>query len=110
MRERIEKTDPLVSSLVEAFRLAKTKHEIVTEFRSSEILEAATKVFSSKGFADTTVDEIADEAGIAKGTIYLYFRSKRDIYIAALKQGVRLANDAVRQKLAAEGSFRDKLQ
>jgi AcrR family transcriptional regulator len=65
----------------------KSKHDIVSEFRCGEILAAARKVFATRGFSDATVDEIAATAGIAKGTVYLYFPSKKDIYIAALKHG-----------------------
>lgn len=68
--------------------LSKTKHEVVSEFRCAEILDAARKVFARKGFEQTTVDDIAASAHVAKGTIYLYFRSKRQIYFEALKEGV----------------------
>ena len=66
----------------------KTKHDVVSEFRCGEILAAARKVFAVRGFNEATVDEIAAAAGIAKGTVYLYFSSKKDIYLAALKQGI----------------------
>jgi len=68
--------------------LGKTKHAVVSEFRCAEILEAARKVFARKGFAAATVDEIAEAAGVAKGTVYLYFKSKREIYMHALRQGI----------------------
>ena len=67
---------------------AKTKKDVVTEFRTSEILEAARKVFAKKGFHDATVDDIAAAAGVAKGTVYLYYRSKQEVYFAALKFGI----------------------
>jgi AcrR family transcriptional regulator len=44
--------------------------------RRNQILDAATKVFAEKGFHPTTIKEIAQEAGIAHGTIYNYFESK----------------------------------
>ncbi|MBM7622616.1 TetR family transcriptional regulator [Sporohalobacter salinus] len=44
------------------------------------ILKAAAEVFADKGFYKATVIEIAKQAGIAKGTIYLYFDSKRDLF------------------------------
>src|SRR3989442_12584793 len=66
----------------------KTKKDVVTEFRTAGILEAARKVFAKKGFHDATVDDIADTAGVAKGTVYLYYESKRDVYFAALKFGI----------------------
>jgi TetR/AcrR family transcriptional regulator, fatty acid metabolism regulator protein len=45
------------------------------------ILEAAVKVFARKGFTVATVSEVAKEAGVADGTIYLYFKSKDDILV-----------------------------
>src|SRR5262245_22077947 len=68
--------------------IIKTKKDVVTEFRTSGILEAARKIFAKKGFNTATVDDIAAAAGVAKGTIYLYYESKRDIYFAALKFGI----------------------
>ncbi|HET6370871.1 MAG TPA: TetR/AcrR family transcriptional regulator, partial [Nitrospiria bacterium] len=66
----------------------KSKKEVVAEFRMAELLEAARVVFAGKGFQSATVDDIADAAGVAKGTVYLYYRSKREIYWAALERGV----------------------
>ncbi len=66
----------------------KSKQDVVSEFRCGEILNAARAVFATRGFSDATVEEIAAAAGIAKGTVYLYFSSKKDIYFAALKQGL----------------------
>jgi TetR/AcrR family fatty acid metabolism transcriptional regulator len=68
--------------------VVKTKKDVVTEFRCSGILEAARKVFAQKGFHEAKVDDIAEAAGVAKGTVYLYYASKRDVYFAALKFGI----------------------
>lgn len=43
------------------------------------ILDAAIKLFSEKGFEQTSIEELAKEAGIGKGTVYSYFQTKRDI-------------------------------
>lgn len=48
------------------------------------ILEAATECFVSTGYRKTSVAEIAEHAGIAKGTVYLYFKTKADILFAAI--------------------------
>ncbi len=53
--------------------------------RREEILDAARRVFAARGFRGTTIADIAEDAGIALGTIYLYFKSKEDVY-AALRQ------------------------
>jgi len=47
--------------------------------RREQILEAALKLFISKGYENSTVDEIANEAGLSKGSIYWYFKSKLEI-------------------------------
>jgi TetR/AcrR family fatty acid metabolism transcriptional regulator len=46
-----------------------------------QILEAAVKVFARQGFHQSTVAQIAKEAGVADGTIYLYFKNKDDILV-----------------------------
>ena len=89
--------------------MSKTKQEVVTEFRCTEILDAARKVFAEKGFSETTMDQVAECAGIAKGTLYLYFRSKRDIYMAALMEGIRSLNNDSRRKVEAAAGVREKL-
>jgi AcrR family transcriptional regulator len=90
--------------------LSRTKQEVVTEFRCSEILHAARKTFSAQGFNATTMDDIAEQAHIAKGTLYLYFPSKRDIFVAALKQGIRSLNDDTNRKVAAETGVLNQLR
>lgn len=69
-----------VSSVLKK-RVVKTAEE-----RSAEILEAALHLFSDKGFHETTVDDIAQGAGVAKGTVYLYFPSKEHILLALKRQ------------------------
>jgi TetR/AcrR family fatty acid metabolism transcriptional regulator len=55
------------------------------ERRTEEILGAAFRVFSIKGYHNSTVDDIAQEAGISKGTCYQYFEGKEDIFIATME-------------------------
>jgi AcrR family transcriptional regulator len=50
------------------------------EVRPRQILDAALAVFGKQGLAAAKVDEIADKAGISKGTVYLYFPSKEDLF------------------------------
>ena len=70
------------------------------------ILEAAVKVFAANGFYNSTISQIAKEAGVADGTIYLYFKSKDDIManffsyktkqvFDRFREVVELADDAV---------------
>jgi TetR/AcrR family fatty acid metabolism transcriptional regulator len=80
----------------------RTKQEVLSAFRCGEILRAARRVFARKGFARAGIGEIAREAGIAKGTVYLYFPSKDAVYWSALEAGMReLHTQAVRRVKAA---------
>src|ERR1043166_2791823 len=88
----------------------KTKKDVVTEFRTSGILEAARKIFAKKGFSDATVDDIAAAAGVAKGTVYLYYESKRDIYFAALKFGIEQMYSVLDEELRSVSTPEDKLR
>lgn len=56
-----------------------SKGELVEGFRVQTIQEAALRVISREGLAGATMQAIADEAGVAKGTIYLYFRNRDDL-------------------------------
>ena len=58
---------------------AKSKEELVQEFRTREIEAAAVRVLADKGLAGATMRAIAEEAGVAKGTIYLYFQNRADL-------------------------------
>lgn len=62
------------------------------EVRTAEIEQAARKVFLSRGFQAATIQEIAEEARIAKGTVYLYYRSKEDLYTALLLPSLEFLN------------------
>jgi AcrR family transcriptional regulator len=73
-------------------RVAAAKHDEYAEARRDQILEAALHLFSRKGFAESSVDEIAAEAGLGKATLYLYFPSK-EILLQRLVDRYRLAPD-----------------
>ena len=56
------------------------------ENKHQKILHAAIKVFSERGFYNSRVSEIAKEAEVADGTIYLYFKNKDDILISLFEE------------------------
>lgn len=61
------------------------------EKRRERIVTAAREAFSRKGYSDITVALITSEVGIAKGTFYLYFRSKEDLFLEVIRDaGIRL--------------------
>lgn len=60
----------------------------LTSQRQEEILATATEVFADRGYASTDVQEIADRLGIAKGTVYHYFPSKEQLFLASVDRGM----------------------
>jgi AcrR family transcriptional regulator len=66
--------------------------------KRTRLLEAALDVFSRRGFHAATMEEIAQEAQIAKGTIYLYFPTKDALFSRLLAHGLALVETAVQQR------------
>ncbi|MBI4989414.1 MAG: TetR/AcrR family transcriptional regulator [Rhodocyclales bacterium] len=58
------------------------------EARPSELTAAALDLFVEKGFAATRLDEVAARAGVSKGTLYLYFDSKEELFKAVIREGL----------------------
>jgi AcrR family transcriptional regulator len=87
----------------------KTKKQVVSEFRQSEIITAARRVFAEKGYIAATVDEIAAMAALAKGTIYVYFESKEQIYNAVLEDDLEALLALTLEKIAAAATAREKI-
>lgn len=88
---------------------ANGKQQVITEFRRREILNAARKVFARRGFTDAIVDDIASEAGVAKGTIYLYFASKKDIYNSLLQNDMEVLKAGTLERMDAAPTLRQKI-
>ena len=69
-------------------RVGRPRDEGLAERRREEILAAATRVFADRGFPDTDLELVAREVGVSKGTLYRYFPSKRDLFLAAVDRGM----------------------
>jgi AcrR family transcriptional regulator len=63
----------------------KERTEEITRMRREQIIDAAFEVFSTKGFNAATTAEIARMAGVAEGTIYNYFKSKRELFVSIIR-------------------------
>jgi AcrR family transcriptional regulator len=74
------------------------------------ILDIAARIFSRYGYAKTSVDEIAQEAKIAKGTIYYYFPSKEELFLNVVKEQAQLFVDEMREKINEVEGFEAKLR
>ena len=83
--------------------------EKISTEKQAEILDAAMKLFSERGFERTTVDEIATRANVGKGTIYLYFENKEQIFCAVLETGLLQINHLISENLAAKTDFLTRL-
>ena len=81
------------------------------EARPAEILDAALEQFVARGFAATRLDDIAKRAGCTKGTIFLYFANKEELFKALVREyivpRIQLAEQVVEQH---EGPVRDLLE
>lgn len=71
------------------------------ERRRNDIIDAAEQVFFTKGRTVATMDDVAEEAELSKGTLYLYFKNKEDLYLAVCLRGFEILesyfNDAVKR-------------
>jgi len=87
----------------------RSTQQVVSDFRRNEIVDAARTVFARRGFAGGIIDEIAREAGIAKGTVYLYFRSKTEIYKAVLDRDMESLTRGTVEAIDRAPSLKDKI-
>src|SRR5688572_18438622 len=88
----------------------KSKEEVVQEFRIQSIQEAALRVISRKGMAAATMQEIAEEAGVAKGTIYLYFRDRDELVEKTFEGAINQLIRRVDLALERMGTFEEGLR
>lgn len=81
--------------------MAEPRFQRRKEDRPAEITEAAVAVFSEKGYAATRVDDVAKRAGVSKGLLYLYFKTKEELFKAVIRSFVEPRIDALRSSIAA---------
>ncbi|MDZ7543799.1 TetR family transcriptional regulator, partial [Clostridium perfringens] len=61
------------------------------------IFESAIKVFSSYGYTGATMDEVVARAGVAKGSLYYHFKSKEELFMFIIKEGINLINEEIEE-------------
>lgn len=86
-----------------------SKEEVLAAYRRTELLIAARRVFGGHGFDAATMEAIAEEAKVAKGTIYLYFPSKQAIYDATFRDGMDELQRLSAERIAAAGSLKEAI-
>jgi AcrR family transcriptional regulator len=87
----------------------RTKEDVLAAYRREALLRAAARVFGESGFDSATMERIAQEARVAKGTTYLYYRSKQSIYDAALGTGLSELDGQTRAAMEAAPSIREAI-
>jgi AcrR family transcriptional regulator len=70
------------------------KRAAARDERRQQLIDAAKDVFAQKGYHATTVDDVTRAAGVAKGTFYLYFSEKREVYYEVVRAFLRLIKEA----------------
>ncbi len=84
--------------------------KINKEQKRESILDAAIKVFAEKGFHSSRISDVAREAGVAEGTIYLYFKNKDDLLLSVFSKRVGSFVEDVRRAVASQDTPQDKLR
>ena len=74
--------------LLPSRRAVKERRQEERRLRRDAILAAAKRVYSAKGFLGATIEDIAAEARVSVGTIYLYYKSKEDLYVSLLVESM----------------------
>lgn len=87
-----------------------TPRRKTTRKRSAEVLDATARVFHEKGYEATSIQDIADELGILKGSVYYYITSKEDILFEVLDEVHRGGFEFALQAVEIEGGPLDKIQ
>jgi AcrR family transcriptional regulator len=75
-----------------------------------KILEAAREVFFRDGFMAANLDEVAQKAGVAKGTLYRYFESKAELYVEVLAHNGEIFKQRMRETVGGGGSASDRIR
>lgn len=82
--------------------MSKEIFDHISPGKRERILHAAAGLFAERGFARADVGEIAQRAGVAKGSLYNYFHSKEDIYLSACMDGLDRSRSAVYDGIQSE--------
>ena len=96
-------------------KMAEPRYQRRKEDRPQEITEAAFEAFAEKGYSATKVADVAKRAGVSKGLMYLYFKTKEDLFKAVVKSVVirrvdRLIENVETTELSSEDFIRGPLQ
>ena len=77
--------------------------------RRAEIMRAAEKLFTSRRYHQISLDDVAHDAKVGKGTIYRYFKNKEDLFLQTASSGFEELCDLIGRGVRRDGSFREEL-
>lgn len=90
--------------------MPKVVDEQMREATRRRIIRQAASEFARLGFDQANINVIAEQAGIGKGTIYLYFENKRDLFLAMLRHIAQAQLASIRSAIATDGSIQERLE
>jgi len=90
--------------------MPKVVDEQMREATRRRIISEAAREFASLGFDQANINTIAEQAGIGKGTIYLYFENKRELFLAMLRHIATSQLASIRAALAIDGTVAERLE
>src|SRR5262245_58615455 len=100
----------MVSEMNKEVTTSRSKAEVVTAYRRGQILDAARERFLKSGLAGTTMSEIARAAGVAKGTVYLYFPSKDAVLHQILRDDLAELRDETLPAIQKHAPIEERLR
>ena len=75
-----------------------------------KIFETSMKLFAEKGYDATSIEDITETVGVAKGTLYYHFTSKEEIFDFLVEEGIKLLQNSVDIKIAKYSNYLDKIK
>ncbi len=86
LREEAKMSFPEIKNLLQVEESRETPRQDYSQAKKEQIMDKALAIFSRNGFSNTKVSDITDELGVAKGTFYLYFKSKRELFVECMSR------------------------
>ena len=86
------------------------RREREKEQRRNDIIDAAERIFFSKGRVLATMDDVAEEAELSKGTLYLYFKNKEELYLAINLRGLKILTNLFEEALTRHKTGIEKIE
>ena len=80
------------------------------QLREADILKAAERIFATKGYHKTAIQDIAKEAQYAVGTIYLYFKNKQTLYLTLIEKKTQELVTTIKEKVKQTSNIKEKIK